>query len=729
MDDHGHGWPSIGKLADGSDSVSIALYVGVIGESHRGRDSTERRFQNPGKDHPIEHSFEYRPLLVGLAAGKDEAKDILIGFDAQRRLGKRTRYSMFVPTQLIEAGLKNGWTVGTNAAGEALVAFQPSALQRYFRFRYRASRSNRATEPDMSEISDLLDDLSGLLGLESVGKLGELIATELGGTPTEDPRDIQALLITLANREQLLDGAELTWLTAMGSVAVLDQRIKLVLTLWNELSPSTPIPRSHEALVSRIYEDQRFLGREAQEGMESAIFEVAKCCESEIGPEDLEVFFEDGIPTLFFYESVSSHLEGSSDPGVASDEEDDDEAEAGDDEDVEEQAQPVKASVDKFQVIQVFNLVTKGRLDIEPPWQRKDVWSLKKKRELIKSLILGIPLPSIILHNKQGRMSIIDGKQRLTAIMQFLQNEWKLPNYPTTPDSPLYDCRGVFYSRDGKRSLSEDARDTLELRNIPTLIFEDVPESRLRKIFELYNVTGMKLNAAEIRNAVYQANEIHRVIYVLAGEGDGRANLGIGGLAAQQDFSDRLRHIYPGSTRRYQGVDFLARYLGYSRAVRRPSADHFSIPSTSAAINNFFDHRSAKERPEEIAKELVSVLDGAERFFDLDGERLAFFVRNERGQRQFNKLVGTTHMVAARFLGGLIEAGQVTEAAARSAAAVIATRPPKKQQRATIWDYQARILLGLQAELKVDVGETLGDEWQRFFEKMEYCLLPREDEP
>jgi hypothetical protein len=551
--------------------------------------------------------------------------------------------------------------------------------------------------------------------------------------PTEDPQQVLALLATLAERERLVVGSEgLGWETALGAAASFDRRIRLMLDLWKELSPSTPVPRSHRAFVNRIYEDSRFLAREAPQDFQSAVFEIAKRCEPALEADDLEVFFADGMPTLFFYESVRSHLAASTEHvsrGRGEDDEDAEEEEEDDDEDdVEEQAQPVNASVDKLQVMQIFNLVTRGRLDIEPPWQRKDVWSLKRKRELIKSLILGIPLPSIILHNKAGSRAIIDGKQRLTAIIQFLRNEWKLPNYPATPGSPLDECRGAFYSKEGKKSLSDQARDDLELRDIPALVFQDVPESRLRKIFELYNVSGMKLNVAEIRNAVYQSNPIHRAIYVLAGEGDGRFDLGLGGLNVQKAFSDRLRAIYPGSKKRYQGVDFLARYLGYSRAAQRPGADQFRVPSTSAAINNFFDHQSGRESPEAVAKELVSVVDGAERFFDLDAERLAFFVRNDKGQRQFNKLVATTHMVGARFLGALVDAGAVTEPDARAAAAIVASPPPDKQQRATIWDYQARILLGLRDELRINVAGVLGADWQAFFEKMEYCRLPDEEQ-
>lgn len=726
----GNGWPATGEVLGDSGSVPVALYIGIMGESHRGRDSEERRFQNPGQDHPIEHSEDNVPLLLGLVRGEEPENDLWIGFDARRRLGKRTRFSMFAPIALIREGTESGWAVGVNASAEELLAFQAAELPRYVQFRFGAHPRTRAREHDMAEIAELLDGIRDLLGLQSIEELGQRVASKIAGTPSTKPETIWSQLSSIAERDRIIEADEtLTWPTALAAAASFDERLGLMLRLWEELGALGPMPQSHEGFVERIYEHGRFFGREPQEGMEAAVLDIASRCESELDSGDLEVFLADGAPTEFFYESVRSYLESSSDPVDATKGEDDDEEDSGeaDEDDAEEQAQPVNAIVDKLQVMQIFNLVSKGRLDIEPPWQRKDVWSLKRKRELVRSLILGIPLPSIILHRKDGRHSIIDGKQRLTAIMQFMQNEWKLPNYSVSPGNPLYEARGAFYSKPGKKSLSENARDTLEFRHIPALIFEDVPESRLRKIFELYNVAGMKLNAAEIRNAVYQSNPIHQVLYVLAGEGDGRLDLGIGGIQAQRAFAERLRAIYPGAKKRYQGVDFLARYLGYSRAVRRPGADQFRVPSTSSAINNFFDFESTKENPQAIARELVSVMDAAEQYFDLDTERLAFFVRNDRGQRQFNKLVSTTHMVAARFLTALIAGGVITESDASSAAEAVATPPPSKQQRATIWDYQARILIGLRDYLEVDPA-ALEQEWQEFFEKMEYCRLPEEVE-
>jgi len=42
-------------------------------------------------------------------------------------------------------------------------------------------------------------------------------------------------------------------------------------------------------------------------------------------------------------------------------------------------------------VSHLFNLIESKQLDLEPPWQRGFVWSPKRQKELIKSILLGIP--------------------------------------------------------------------------------------------------------------------------------------------------------------------------------------------------------------------------------------------------------------------------------------------------------------------------------------------------
>ena len=569
---------------------------------------------------------------------------------------------------------------------------------------------------------DLLQRLTRLTGASSEAELTRHMARALGGARTSREDDVPGLLAELAAREGVVHAgvSPMALADALAAIASIDVRIPKMLAIATQLGMTESALSSHDALVRRIYEDSRVVGREARASLTELIQAIASKCEPALEDDDLELFVDGVQPSLFFYEVVDAFFEASEDVAQEDDEEEQDDDDEG--EDIDE---PVRASVKQFLVQSLVLMVDQGRLDIAPAWQRTDVWSLKRKRELIKSLLLGIPLPSIILHARHGKMSIIDGKQRLLSIVKFAKNEFKLPKYDVSESSPLYQCRGAYYDKESKPSLPEDRKSEFLMRELPALVFEDVSEARLRGIFHLYNVAGMKLNAAEIRNAVYQANPVHRVLYVLAGEGDGRTDLGVGGLDIQHTFTKRLRHTYQGSNRRYQGVDFLARYLGYSRASQQDTTKVFGTPSTSRAINNYFDFNSLDEDPQAVAAELIRVFEAAPRYFDVDEDHLAYFSRGADGKRKFSKLAATTHMVATKLLLELQDRGLMDNETAVAASRNVAhLEVPVKQQSATIWDYQARVILGLRNVLGDEVLEGLGERWGRFFRNMEFCRLP-----
>ncbi|NMM15477.1 MAG: DUF262 domain-containing protein [Rhodoferax sp.] len=67
----------------------------------------------------------------------------------------------------------------------------------------------------------------------------------------------------------------------------------------------------------------------------------------------------------------------------------------------------------------------KGNLNLNPSYQRGDVWPTSDAQKLIESVLRGIPLPSIILLNPEGdkkskQYEVVDGKQRLTSLLRFI---------------------------------------------------------------------------------------------------------------------------------------------------------------------------------------------------------------------------------------------------------------------------------------------------------------------
>lgn len=71
-------------------------------------------------------------------------------------------------------------------------------------------------------------------------------------------------------------------------------------------------------------------------------------------------------------------------------------------------------------------------LELSPPYQRGDVWGIVRQRNLIRSILLGVPIPSIIINDRFSagwgeEIAVIDGKQRITAVLKFLEGGLSVP--------------------------------------------------------------------------------------------------------------------------------------------------------------------------------------------------------------------------------------------------------------------------------------------------------------
>ena len=74
----------------------------------------------------------------------------------------------------------------------------------------------------------------------------------------------------------------------------------------------------------------------------------------------------------------------------------------------------------------IINQINKGNIQLNPSFQRRDAWDATRKSRFIESLILGLPVPQIVLaesKERRGAYIVLDGKQRLLSIRQFAADE------------------------------------------------------------------------------------------------------------------------------------------------------------------------------------------------------------------------------------------------------------------------------------------------------------------
>ena len=84
-------------------------------------------------------------------------------------------------------------------------------------------------------------------------------------------------------------------------------------------------------------------------------------------------------------------------------------------------------------ISELIELYQQGRLNLSPYYQRTGkIWKTAKKQNLIDSILNQIDLPKFYFHfypeeeNGKYDYSIIDGKQRILAIMDFVEGKINL---------------------------------------------------------------------------------------------------------------------------------------------------------------------------------------------------------------------------------------------------------------------------------------------------------------
>ncbi|MBV7556103.1 DUF262 domain-containing protein [Pseudomonas sp. PDM28] len=140
-------------------------------------------------------------------------------------------------------------------------------------------------------------------------------------------------------------------------------------------------------------------------------------------------------------------------------------------------------------------------------YQRKLVWTLDEKRAFIDSVIKGYPVPLILLadivSNDTRRLEIIDGMQRLNAIMSFIEQEFDVNNEYFNLDS-IADTK--LQMDDGKLTqkgipMAREICANIARYQIPLSVFQEKGASHVDEVFRRLNANGRHLSKQELRQA------------------------------------------------------------------------------------------------------------------------------------------------------------------------------------------------------------------------------------
>lgn len=247
----------------------------------------------------------------------------------------------------------------------------------------------------------------------------------------------------------------------------------------------------------------------------------------------------------------------------------------------------------------LFNRWKKGNLILRPKFQRNYVMKNSIANKLIESLLLEVPLPIFYFAEEpDGKKSVIDGQQRLTAIFSFIDGEIAkevVKDGKKTKSVVPFKLSGLKVLKEYNNKTFKDLPDEMQERilnttlRVVTIMKKSDPDLKF-EIFERLNTGSTPLNEDEIRNNVYRGEFIDLLAEL-------EENKDFNNLINKPNFKNRM--LYRGMILRF--LAFYERtYLNYK-------------PSMKQFCNNFLDenrhlNKDKADRFRQVFKDTLSLV-------------------------------------------------------------------------------------------------------------------------
>jgi uncharacterized protein DUF262 len=139
-----------------------------------------------------------------------------------------------------------------------------------------------------------------------------------------------------------------------------------------------------------------------------------------------------------------------------------------------------------------------GGLDLTPKFQRRGVWSSGARSFFVDTIIRGMPIPPIyirLIQSADGKgtvRQVIDGQQRVSCVLDFLGEKFRLSRTMTAP-----------WAGKSFEQLSNEERNSFLHYTFAAEIFRGISDNEVLGIFSRLNTYSVPLNGQELRNGKY----------------------------------------------------------------------------------------------------------------------------------------------------------------------------------------------------------------------------------
>jgi hypothetical protein len=186
------------------------------------------------------------------------------------------------------------------------------------------------------------------------------------------------------------------------------------------------------------------------------------------------------------------------------------------DEEIAARRAEVKTDSYPMSIGELASVYRSGELNLNPQFQRFFRWNEEQKSRLVESILLGIPIPSIFVSQRQdGKWDVVDGLQRLSTIFEVMgilkDREGKIaPRLVLSKTKHLPSLEGKVWPKpdeappySNSNVLSEEAQLLIKRAKLDLkIVLRESSESSKYELFQRLNTGGAVTSDQEIRNCI-----------------------------------------------------------------------------------------------------------------------------------------------------------------------------------------------------------------------------------
>lgn len=146
----------------------------------------------------------------------------------------------------------------------------------------------------------------------------------------------------------------------------------------------------------------------------------------------------------------------------------------------------------EWPIRELIRIYDKNGLDLSPPYQRNPIWTVNAQKKLLKSILIGKPIPNFFLLQKDAdSYEMIDGQQRARTILGYWRNI-------------VVDHENLtFEKRFKNQNYEQTSSQFLDYKLSVTVITKILDNEPIEEYYALLNSSGLRLNRPELKKAEY----------------------------------------------------------------------------------------------------------------------------------------------------------------------------------------------------------------------------------